>query len=467
MKVLVLESSTSSAKSMVLDTETSQVIVKGNRYSQSVMHDPQAMFKELMRVGSLASEGQSIDMISLGGTWHSMMICDRQMHPISPLFDWQDTEASLLCKNLRKDFTFLDSYYHDSGCMVHAIYPFFKLMLLSQQGELTKDQNYCGQGTYAFYQLTGRWKETDCMLSGSGLLNTNTKEYLRSWLSPIGVDSQHQLGPIVRYSDTSPLSAHGARLLDLAQGIPVIPSLPDGALNQVGSDALTSGIMTISLGTSGAMRLSTSEPRLSEDKGTWCYLSPKGWLAGAATSCCANCIDWYKDSVFGPTTTYAELEHHIDGSRDVPLFLPFLFGERCPGWNDDRKAMFLDVNSSHTALDLYQSVAEGMLYNMNQCFLQIKKMGVPIDTIKLSGGLVHSPELKQMCIDIFGVDMQEEENMQTSLYGGAVLASELAHSPIRKKMIEPKILKPNMVMHEVYMQRFQRYLYWYEKTLRE
>ena len=32
---------------------------------------------------------------------------------------------------------------------------------------------------------------------------------------------------------------------------------------------------------------------------------------------------------------------------DVPVFLPFLFGERCPGWCDSRRAGFYQVKASH------------------------------------------------------------------------------------------------------------------------
>ena len=45
-------------------------------------------------------------------------------------------------------------------------------------------------------------------------------------------------------------------------GIPVIPAHPDGALNQVGSGALGDGVMTLSAGTSGAIRMAFDRPYL-------------------------------------------------------------------------------------------------------------------------------------------------------------------------------------------------------------
>ena len=114
----------------------------------------------------------------------------------------------------------------------------------------------------------------------------------------LGISSS-QLGKVITYEEVSPLTDEGAELLGITPGIPVVGACSDGGLNQVGAGATASGIMTFSVGTSGAIRLSTEEPVLPEDPGTWCYLSPAGYLSGAATSGCCNCVDWAKDRLFG------------------------------------------------------------------------------------------------------------------------------------------------------------------------
>lgn len=116
------------------------------------------------------------------------------------------------------------------------------------------------------------------------------------------------MGELITYRDTFPLSEDGAELLGLSPGIPVIPSMPDGSLNQVGAGALEDGVMTFSMGTSGSIRLTTHKPVIPDTPGTWCYLSPSTWLSGAATSGCCNCTDWYKDRVFGSEMSYGEIE---------------------------------------------------------------------------------------------------------------------------------------------------------------
>ena len=86
----------------------------------------------------------------------------------------------------------------------------------------------------------------------------------------------------------------------------------DGGLNQVGVGALEKGVATLSVGTSGAVRLTTDRPIIPETPGTWCYLSPKSWLSGAATNGCCNCIDWARTRLFPAGTSYEQAIEHMD-----------------------------------------------------------------------------------------------------------------------------------------------------------
>lgn len=134
------------------------------------------------------------------------------------------------------------------------------------------------------------------------------------------------------------------------------------------------------MGTSGAIRLTTEAPIIPEEPSTWCYLSPKSWLSGAATSGACNCIDWFKET-FAKAETYSNLETGFKEDSGRPIFLPFVFGERCPGWNDDRRGIFENLNASCSVQDLYKAVQEGILFNLYQCYETLTAVnGIP-DTL--------------------------------------------------------------------------------------
>src|SRR3546814_10370918 len=95
-------------------------------------------------------------------------------------------------------------------------------------------------------------------------------------------------------------------------------------------------------------------------------------LSGAATSGCGNCVDWAKERFFGSATDYAVIEPLLSADRrDVPVFMPFLFGERSPGWQDQRRGGLLELEPQHERVDIYQGVLEGVVYSLYHCFKEL------------------------------------------------------------------------------------------------
>lgn len=464
MLILSLESSTTSAKAMLYDTVTGRKRIKvkpyPKMYEDQSLHDGEKVFLATMEAGRELADGREISIISLGATWHSVMLCNRAMSPVSPVYLWSHTGASDLCKKLRADETAVDRFYQTTGCMVNAIYPVFKLMLLKEKYRLP-ELYIMGQGTYMTWRLTGQRVITKCMASGSGLLNVHTKTWVGDLIRELGL-REDQLSRLVPYDKTCSLTEEGAKLLGVKSGIPVLPANSDGGLNQVGVGALREGIMTFSMGTSGAMRLSTAQPVLSPNHSTWCYLSPKGWLSGAATSGCCNCIDWFRNKI-GDGKTYAQLES--EDIRRTPVFIPHLFGERCPGWRDESLGLFAGLEPQHDIRDMYRAVQEGVLFNLYQCYrILVGSSGAP-DKVRLSGGILQSQVWKQMCADIFQIPMEVDEVQQASLQGGAVLAMELLGvipdaADYEEKVSE--ILLPDPCKRTLYEEKYERYIKFYD-----
>lgn len=467
MKILVLEASTTSAKTMVYDTEQGKPVVRTKLFTQTyedlTVQNPETIFAEMMALGREACRGTEIDIIALSGTFHNLLLCDEEMRPKSPVYLWSNTEAADLCRRLRLEKDYVEAYNQKTGCMVNASYPYFKLRYLKENGYDLSQYRIAGQGSYNMFRLTGEWVIMDSLASGTGLMDIREKTYDRELLAELGIGVS-QLPRIVEFRETFPLSGDGAEILGLKEGIPVIATGPDGALNQVGAGALKKGIMTFSVGTSGALRLAARKPVLPETPSIWCYMAPKYWLTGAATSGASNCVDWYKDRMFPEGTTYEAIERGFGAIEDAPVFLPFLFGERSPGWEDDRNGTFMEIRPHHTPHDFYHGILEGVLFNLLQCYEILAELdGVP-ERIKLSGGILHSEFWTQMCADIFGMDMEVDDVRDSSLMGGAVLGMEVLGviEDIEDfQTATVKVVHPNAAMAGIYKERYLRYKYWY------
>ena len=467
MEILALEASTTSVKAMLYHTETGAFDVLSREHSQHITaaeRSADEIYTLLMSLGRELAAGKQIDMISLCGTWHNILACNSAMEPLTPTYFWDFTGAAPLCEALQRDSEYVRSYYNRTGCMVSAIYQSFKIKWLLQQRPELRSARFLSLGSYITYRMTGQQVTTPSHMSGGGLLNTHTKQYDTELLEELGL-STDQFCRLVEYNDTFPLSGEAADLLGLPSGIPVIPANADGAMNQVGAGALREGVATLSIGTSGAIRLTTDHPVIPDQPSTWCYLSPKSWLSGAATNGCCSCINWAKSKLFPPGTSYAEMEAGVSDPIRTPVFLPFLYGERCPGWNNQRKGGFMDCLPDHNICDLYLAVQEGVLFNLFQCYQTLVGIAGTPKEIKLSGGILNSPRWLQMCADIFGCTMKLDNVVHGSLLGASVIAMECLGviSDIRDfSPVSSGIVEPNPDIAPIYEEKFQRYLAHYE-----
>lgn len=468
MHILALEASTTSAKAMYYDTDNESYEVVSTPYTGNyddvTIHKADNVYYQMMKAGRDLVCGRDVDIITLGGTWHSIALFNKDMSPATPIYLWSYTGAADVCKDLRKNDEYVKYFYNKTGCMVNAVYPFFKLKLLAKSYDISR-YSIMGQGSYNSFRLTGQRVTTDCILSGSGLLNTHTLNYDADLLQELSI-KESQLNEVKTYRDTYPLTDEAAKLLGVKSGIPVVLSCSDGGLNQAGSGALAKGVMTFSAGTSGAIRLTTDKPILPDDCSTWCYRSPVSWLSGAATNGCTNCVDWFKKNMFAEGTSYSDIEKGIKDYETTPVFLPFVYGERCPGWNDERKGGFKNLLPHHTSYDMYLGVQEGVLFNLFHCYQVLTSINGEPEHIRFSGGILHSDSWTQMCADIFQKELEVDQNEQASLTGGVVLAKEHLGliNDVRTYMPEPsKIVYPNPDKAEFYRKKFQLYLrYYYE-----
>lgn len=430
MLILALESSTSSAKAMLYDTDLHKIIAaESTPYPQSVysggIADTEAVFALTARMGQQVAAGKSVDAISICGTWHSIAVCDKDLKPTIGTYSWEYMGSGRLCAKTRLDLKLTDELYTRTGCMPHITYPRQVLAHLREEGHDLSASFFPSQGAYDLYRLTGIFAETPCTMSGSGLLNISDLEYDELALTYAGIKA-YQLGTLVTYKNTFPLNEEGARLLGLRSGIPVVPAHADGALNQISANAALPGRMTLSVGTSAAIRMSVSAPVKPDRHQLWNYYGANGHIAGAATAGACNCIDWFKKSVLGNRFSFEELTADFDGSKNLPVFLPFLFGERCPGWNDDLKGGFSDLKPDQDLVTMFKGIQAGVLMNLYQCYKVLTaEVGTP-EVISVSGGILNSKPWVQMLADIFKTKVQCVDNPNASTMGAVILGMHAA-----------------------------------------
>lgn len=476
MYILALETSTSSAKAMLYDPATGAAETATEPYGASIcadgLTDTEQVFLRAARLGRTLAAGREVAAVALCATWHSVAVCDGGMRPVTRTYNWNYMAPSEMCRRVRADRPLASELYLRTGCMPHVTYPREMLRYLGEAGVSLRGRLLPSQGAYNFYRLTGAFRESVCSVSGGGFINIAALDYDDFALDYCGAE-RGQMGALCGYRDALPLTPAGAELLGLDAGIPVVPAHADGALNQVGDGAAARGRMTMSVGTSGALRFTTGRPALPKERSLWCYRGAADYIAGAAVAGACNCVNWYRDSFLRGAFSFDELERGAALPDDPPVFLPFLFGERCPGWRDDRRGGFVDVRPEHNAADLYLAVQRGVLFGMYQCYEALTaNMGAP-ESICLSGGILNSGVWMQTAADLFGRELLLSRNADASLMGAAALgmcAAGLADDPAACALPgaeRGRAVAPRAAETERLRDQYRRYLDWYRRSAPE
>ena len=84
MRILSLEASTSSAKAMLYDLDRVESRIETEAFPTQInrpdgTQDAEAVFKLTVEAGRRVCDGKAVDLIALGGAWHSVLLCDRNM----------------------------------------------------------------------------------------------------------------------------------------------------------------------------------------------------------------------------------------------------------------------------------------------------------------------------------------------------------------------------------------------------
>jgi len=476
VNIIGLEVSTSAAKCTLYSVAAGLVDTVEIPFDASVTdkrtQDPEGMVAVALRALKELVGRTTTDIAAIGlvGTWHSLLLLDEQARPLGPISMWADLSAASTVAELKKDGSLVRDYYQRTGCMTHAMYPSYKYYHLARTApERVKRARFLSsQVEYLYFVLTGERAVSRCTASGTGLFNLHSLDWDDDLLSFVGVRRQ-QLAELKEVFHWGRLRAAVAQEVGLKEGTPVTVGAADGAMNQVAVGAAQGGMMSLSVGTSAAMRLVVDIPTLPQQPSTWCYYLYGGrYLAGAATNG-ANCVDWFLDQYGFRSHGYAELSRQaaqVD-VQTAPLFLPFIYGERCPGWDEDRPGGFVGLKAQHGPAEMYYAILEGVLFNLYQCYGILTEVAETPERIFISGGIMHSSFWLQLACDLLARELWTTGTKHDSTTGAILvaLASVVGESEITPAEKARVACRPSSLARtELLQARFRKYLAFYHAT---
>lgn len=103
-----------------------------------------------------------------------------------------------------------------------------------------------------------------------------------------------------------------------------------------------------------------------------------------------------------------------------PIFLPYLYGERAPLFDENARGVFFGINGGTTKRDMAYSVFEGVVFGLYDIY---EKLGASSgERIKTGGGSSVNAFLNKLKAEIFGKEILVAKEPDSSALGAAMLA---------------------------------------------
>ena len=414
------------------------------------------------RVLALAGDRASaISGVGVGTFWHSILGVDGDGWPATPVLMWSDTRSVEEVEILRRALD-VTSVHQRTGCVQHTSYVPPRLLWVSRRRPdwFERSARWMSPGEYFALRLFGRTACGVSMASGTGMFDHGTGTWDRDVLAALPIRPE-QLSPIV--DSTEPftgLTEEFASRMPALRGVPWFPAAGDGACSSVGSGCVSPDRVALMAGTSGAVRVMRDVMDEGENgtvpEGLWRYRwDRRRFLVGGALSNGGSLFAWMRETLLLPEAgALEEALAQVAPDGHGLTVLPFLAGERCPGWRGDARAAIVGLSSGTRPIDIVRAGLEAVAYRFALIHDLLRPAAAPGHRIVASGGaLLASPAWIQLIADAIGEPVVSSDEEQASARGAALLALEgvgsirdLGESPARFG----EIYEPDPERHALY-----------------
>ncbi len=416
--------------------------------------------------GKLAGQVAGVGVCSLVS---NVMGINAKCEPTTPIYTWADTRNAAEAADLRA--TLDEAAIHQrTGCPIHSSYLPPRLLWLRRTvpQAYTRTERWISMGDWLQLRLFGQMAQSLSVASWSGLLNRHTLDWDEEWLRYLDLPRE-KLPPLA--DADAPMRGLGgeyATRWPQLRDVPWFPCVGDGAGGNVGSGCWGEEALAVQVGTSGAMRALLPGDVGEVPQGLWLYrLTRDEALLGGALSEGGNLLAWLRATL--NVADWSALERDAAGlapdSHGLTL-LPFIAGERSPGWNPAVRATISGLSLSTRPVDIVRAAQEAVAYRFGLIYVGLREMLPPPNKVVASGGaLLNSPGWVSMLADVLGVPVTASGEQEASSKGTAMLTlrslgliSDFGDVPV----LLGETYSPDAVRHEVYTLAIERQRKLYE-----
>lgn len=446
--------------------------------------DPETVFQavldvlqEVVQQLAQKTDLQQLSGIAFSSAMHSLIALDENYQPLSNCITWADLRSSAQAERLKAEGLATDLYRH-TGTPLHPMSPLCKLIWLRETNPALHQQasKFTGIKEYVLHRLTGRVVTDISIASATGLFDIRERTWYEPALQLAGIDEERLFEPVITHYAITDLKPAYARRIGIPSHTRVVVGASDGCLANLGSNALEPGDLSITIGTSGAVRAVTAMPATDRESRVFNYiLDDEHFVCGGPLNNGGALVEWYAEHFLqrnireeGVMEWFMQQAATVPAGAEGLLFLPYVRGERAPVWDGLARGAMVGMDHRHTQAHAMRAVVEGINYAVGDIMEAVQQTVGKAHRIFVSGGFIRSQQWVQWLCNLLGQKLVVTGSADASAMGAAIMGfmatGEIAKlSDARKFFQEDAVYEPEAAEHEILQQYFTIYAQLYRQ----
>ena len=397
-----------------------------------VEQDPEAWWQGAVRsireafVSASARPGE-IAAVGLSGQMHSMVLLDKSGGVLRPAILWNDQRTAEECAEITRRVGEARLFaITRNPALPGFTAPKILWVRTHEPDAFRRTAAVLLPKDYVRFRLTGTRATEVSDASGTALLDVPKRSWSDEILRALDIPPEWLPSCAESPALSAAVSGSGEDATGLRTGTPVAGGGGDQAAQAVGTGIVRTGLVSVTIGTSGVVFASLDEPSMDPQgrTHTFCHAVPGRWHVMGVMLSAGGALRWLRDAV-APGTKYDRL---AEEAAAVPpgaghlLFLPYLSGERTPHPDPLARGAFVGLSLAHTRGHMVRAVMEGVAFGLRDSFEILREMGLRVVQLRASGGGARSPVWRQILADILDAEVVTVNVPEGAAYGAALIA---------------------------------------------